>query len=99
MQRKWNLWGYIDARDVAAAVRSAVERDTTGAEIAILAADDTCMLRDSADLMAEVFPDVPLTRDVHGRETLLAIDHARELLDYRPAHRWQEELQASGTTG
>ena len=37
------------------------------------------MTRPSADLMAEVFPDVPLRRPVEGRETLLAIDHAREL--------------------
>ncbi len=89
--RKWNLWGYVDARDVATAARLAVEGDTTGAEICIVAAADTVMTRDSADLMAEVFPDVPLRRPVVGRETLLAIDHARELLGYEPAHRWQED--------
>jgi nucleoside-diphosphate-sugar epimerase len=89
--RKWNLWGYVDARDVATAARLAVEGDTTGAEICIVAAADTVMIRDSADLMAEVFPDVPLRRPVVGRETLLAIDHARELLRYEPAHRWQED--------
>ena len=70
--RKWNLWGYVDARDVAAAVRGALEADTTGAEVCIVAAGDTVMTRDSADLMAEVFPDVPLRRAVRGRETLLA---------------------------
>ena len=61
--RKWNLWGYVDARDVAAAVRGALEADTTGAEVCIVAAADTVMTRDSADLMAEVFPDVPLRRE------------------------------------
>ena len=76
--RKWNLWGYVDARDVAAAVRAALEADTTGAEVCIVAAADTVMTRDSADLMAEVFPDVPLRREVRGRETLLAIDRARD---------------------
>ena len=90
--RKWNLWGYVDARDVAAAVRSALEADTTGAEVCIIAAADTVMVRDSADLMAEVFPDVPLRREVRGRESLLAIDRARELIGYRPAHAWQNEL-------
>jgi len=89
--RKWNLWGYVDARDVATAARLAVEGTTTGAEICIVAAADTVMTRDSADLMAEVFPDVPLRRSLAGRETLLAIDHARDLLGYQPAHRWQEE--------
>jgi nucleoside-diphosphate-sugar epimerase len=86
--RKWNLWGYVDARDVAAAVRLAAEGDSTGADVCIVAAGDTVMRRDSADLMAEVFPEVPLRREVRGRETLLAIDHAADLLGYRPAHSW-----------
>jgi len=94
--RKWNLWGYVDVRDVAAAVRGALEADARGAEICIVAAADTVMTRDSADLMAEVFPDVPLRRELRGRETLLAIDRARDLLGYRPAHAWQDELAASG---
>jgi nucleoside-diphosphate-sugar epimerase len=88
--RKWNLWGYVDARDVATACRLGVERDTTGAEIAIVAAADTAMVRDSADLLAEVFPDVPLSRPIVGRETLLAIGRARELLGYAPAHSWRD---------
>jgi hypothetical protein len=54
------------------------------------------MERDSADLMAEVFPTVALRRELRGRETLLAIDHARELLGYEPVHRWQEEPAARG---
>ena len=32
--RKWNLWGYVDARDVAAAARLALEAEVTGSEIA-----------------------------------------------------------------
>jgi nucleoside-diphosphate-sugar epimerase len=88
--RKWNLWGYVDARDVATAVRLAVEADTTGAEVCIVAAADTAMVRDSADLLAEVFPEVPVRRPILGRETLLSIDRARDLLGYAPAHRWQD---------
>lgn len=86
--RMWNLWGYIDARDVAAACRLAVETSTTGAEIAIVAASDTVMRRPSAELLAEVFPDVPLRRPIDGRETLLDIGRARDLLGYVPAHSW-----------
>jgi len=86
--RKWNLWGYVDARDVAQAVRRSLEANVAGAEVAIIAAADTCMRRESADLMAEVYPGVRLTRPVQGRETLLAIDHAREVLGYVPEHSW-----------
>jgi nucleoside-diphosphate-sugar epimerase len=89
--RKWNLWGYVDARDVAKAVRNALEAELSGAEICIVAAADTVMERDSADLMAEVFPDVPLRRPINGRETLLSIDRAHELIGYQPAHTWLDE--------
>ena len=94
--RKWNLWGYVDARDVAQAVRRALEADVMGSHVAIVAAADTCMRRDSADLLAEVFPGVPLQRPVVGRETLLAIDRARSLLGYAPEHSWLDERPPPG---
>jgi hypothetical protein len=50
------------------------------------------MDRPSADLMAEVFPDVPLTRELIGRETLLAIGAARDLIGYVPEHSWTDEV-------
>lgn len=88
--RRWNLWGYVDCRDVAQAIRLALEADVTGAEVCIVAAADTVMNRPSAELMATVFPGVPLRRPVEGRETLLAIDRARRLLGYSPAHSWRD---------
>jgi nucleoside-diphosphate-sugar epimerase len=94
--RKWNLWGYVDVRDVAQAVRRGLEADVSDAPVCIVAAADTCMERPSAELMAEVFPSVPMRRPVEGRETLLSIDRARSLLRYEPEHRWQEELRRSG---
>ena len=90
--RRWNLWGYVDGRDVAQAARLGLEADIEGSEIAIIAAADTAMTRPSADLMAEVFPTVSLRRPVEGRETLLAIDHARRLLGYEPAYRWADHV-------
>jgi nucleoside-diphosphate-sugar epimerase len=92
--RKWNLWGYVDARDVAQAVRRALESGVVGAEVAIVAAADTCMRRPSVELLAEVFPDVPLRRPVAGRETLLAIGRARSLLGYEPEFTWTDPAAA-----
>jgi nucleoside-diphosphate-sugar epimerase len=88
--RKWNLWGYVDVRDVAQVIRAGIDADIAGAEMCIVAAADTVMDRPSAELMAEVYPEVPLRRDVDGRETLLAIDRARDLLGYKPEHSWTE---------
>jgi nucleoside-diphosphate-sugar epimerase len=92
--RKWNLWGYVDARDVAAAARLGLEADVEGAQVCIVAAADTVMTRPSADLMAEVFPSVPFRRAVEGCETLLSIDRARRMLGYEPAHRWADHVSA-----
>ena len=92
--RKWNLWSYVDVRDVAQSVRLGLETAIDGAEVCIIAAADNVMTRPSAELMAEVFPDVPLTREVQGRETLLSIERARQVLGYDPQHTWQEHVSA-----
>jgi nucleoside-diphosphate-sugar epimerase len=89
--RRWNLWGYIDARDGAQAVRRALDADLPGADVFIIANADTVMSRPSAALLTEVFPDVPVTRPISGTETLLGIDKARRLLGYEPAHSWRNE--------
>ena len=94
--RRWNLWGYVDVRDVAQAVRRGLEGEVAGASISIVAAADTVMTRSSASLMAEVFPSVPLRREVPGHSTLLAIDGARRLLGYEPEHRWRDHIADPG---
>jgi len=91
-RRRWNLWGYVDARDVAQAVRLGLETDLRGAEVAIVAAADTCMRRPSAELMAEVYPTVELRGALAGRQTLLSIQRARELLGYVPRFSWLEQV-------
>lgn len=90
--REWNLWGYIDARDAAQAVRKALHVDLVGADHFIIANADTVMTRDSAGLMAEVFPDVPLRGRVEGTATLLSIDKARRVLGYAPEHSWRSAV-------
>jgi UDP-glucose 4-epimerase len=92
MLRKWNLWGYIDARDGAHAVQRALEVAPAGFDQFIIASPDTVMSRPNAELVAEVFPDVPLTREVGDHETLLSIDKARRLLGYDPQHSWRDQV-------
>ena len=87
--RSWNLWGYIDARDGAQAVRKALEFEGTGTEVFIIANADTVMGRTSASLAAEVFPGVPVTKELGEHETLLSIDKARRVLGYEPEHSWR----------
>ena len=93
--RKWNLWGYVDALDGAQAVRRAVELEATGMDVFIVANADTVMTRPNDELLAGLFPDVPLKRPVGAHETLLSIDKARRVLGYEPRHSWREEPAAS----
>jgi nucleoside-diphosphate-sugar epimerase len=95
--RRWNLWGYIDERDAAAACRLALEAPpeaVAGSPSFIIAAADTVMNRPSAGLLAEVFPGVSLTRDVGEFGTLLAIDRARRALGFEPRHSWRDHVAA-----
>jgi nucleoside-diphosphate-sugar epimerase len=87
--RKRNLWGYIDGRDGAHAVLRALELDAPGFDRFIIAAADTVMSRSNTDLVAEVFPGVPVTRDLGEHDTLLSIDKARRVLGYSPQHSWR----------
>jgi nucleoside-diphosphate-sugar epimerase len=96
--RKWNLWGYVDARDVAAACRLALEASTdavAGSPSFIIAAADTVMNRSSSALLADVFPDVPLTREVGEFGSLLASDRARQAIGYEPQHSWRHHASTS----
>jgi nucleoside-diphosphate-sugar epimerase len=87
--RKWNLWGYVDESHVAQSVRLALAADVTGADSFIVAAGDTVMQRPSRELMAEVFPGVPVADTVTGTDTLLSIEKARAVLGYSPEFSWR----------
>lgn len=93
-KRKWNLWGYIDARDGAQAVERALQVAPPGFETYIIAAADTVMSRTNAELVAEVFPGVE-TREFGEHDTLLSIDKARRLLGYDPQHSWRDHVPGS----
>ena len=94
-KRRWNLWGYVDARDVAQACRLGLEVNIANAEalaeVFIIAAADTVMNRPSRDLMAEIFPSVPVRDGLSEFGTLLGVDKARRMLGYAPAHSWRNE--------
>ncbi|MDA9433668.1 NAD-dependent epimerase/dehydratase family protein [Bradyrhizobium sp. CCBAU 51627] len=87
--RKFNLFGYIDARDGAQAIRLSLEADIKGAEVFVIANSDTVSPTSSAELAQKYFPGVPFKRKISGHETLLSIDKARRVLGYSPKHSWR----------
>jgi nucleoside-diphosphate-sugar epimerase len=91
--RKWNLWGYIDARDGAQAVRRSLEAEFKGFEPFIIANADTVMSRSNDSLLAEMFPGVPVKGQVSHNGTLLSIDKAKSMLGYIPQFSWRNEVK------
>ena len=69
--RKWNFWGYIDARDVGQACLLALESDLKGADNFIIAADDTVMNKTNKELLDGVFPNIKIKGDIEDHQTLL----------------------------
>lgn len=90
MERKWNLWGYIDSRDAAQAVRKALEAKFKGAEVFIIANNDTVMDRPNAELLAQVFPGVPVKAPFGPHDTLLSIEKAKRMLGFKPEFTWRK---------
>jgi nucleoside-diphosphate-sugar epimerase len=90
--RQWNLWSWVDSRDVAQACRLALTAEIAGADHFIVAAADTLMRQPSRELMAKAFPGVPVARDLGECQTLLSIAKARRVLGYRPQHTWRTSL-------
>lgn len=92
LQRKWNLWSYIDGRDGAQAIEKALEKKLPGFNHFLIANADTVMSRPNSELIAEVFPDVPITGEFGENDTLFSIDKARNLLGYEPRHSWRDHV-------
>ncbi len=87
--REWNLWGYIDGRDCAQAVRKSLHVEFVGADHFIIANADTVMDISSAELMARIYPDVPIRGPLEPHQTLLSIEKARRVLGFEPEYSWR----------
>jgi nucleoside-diphosphate-sugar epimerase len=96
---EWNLWSYVDARDVAQASRLALTAPVKGADAFIIAAADTVMDRPDTELLAACFPEVPVRERADGHRTLLSIEKARRVLGYDPAWTWRDVLGETAAAG
>ena len=89
--RSFNLWSYIDARDVCTCVQMCLESDIKTAESFIIAANDTIMNWPSRKLIDEVYPDVTVKEETGEFESLLSTAKAKEMLGFVPQYSWRNE--------
>ena len=92
MLRKWNLWGYIDARDGAEAIRLALEAKRPGFDVFNVFAADTVMSRPNADLVAEVFGEVETRGDLGITTSLTSTAKIRAALGWQARHSWRDHV-------
>jgi nucleoside-diphosphate-sugar epimerase len=85
----WNLWSYISARDAARAVRLAVDLEMSGTDQVLIANADTVMPQTTRELMAAVYPGVPLPASLAGHQSLIDCGKARRLLGWVPGPGWR----------
>ena len=87
--RKWNLWGYIDSRDVAQACLLAMKSKLKGADNFIISADDTVMNEDNKSLLDKVFPNINIKGEIGQNRTLLSNEKAKRVLGFNPEYTWK----------
>lgn len=97
--KAWNLWSYVDVRDVAFAVASAVEVELEGSVRVLISAADTVSPTPTEELVRAAFGDaLAAGAGLQGHAAAFSIDHAKRLLGYEPRHSWRDSPEHSNGT-
>ena len=85
----FNLWAYVDARDVAQAFHLALLYPQPGCEIFYIAARDTLMREPTLQLVEQCYPGVGRIADGFGdRMSPLSCLRAEKLLGFKAQYTW-----------
>jgi nucleoside-diphosphate-sugar epimerase len=85
-----DYWSYVDVRDVADMVATAMERDTfDGHEAFNCHAADNALGEPTLDLLDEQFGDRPEEAAIEGDESAFSTAKAAAMLDWEPDHTWR----------
>ncbi len=91
--RRFNLWNYIDVRDVAEAVRTSLSAPLVGAYAFPLIADDTIMDRPTRELVEAAFPGVRVSEELPEHGATVDTHSTRAVLGFTPHWSWRQILQ------
>ena len=93
--RRRITFSYIDARDLGQIVDLALRKDGLGYQVFNAVNDTNSVPQPNAELLAQFFPKVPLTRPVGINESLLSNQKIREVLGFKEQHNWRKHVPAS----
>jgi nucleoside-diphosphate-sugar epimerase len=86
-----NFWSYIDARDVATAFRAALEGETQGHEVFMIAAADTCLDTPIQDAIERLYGPGANFAPGHGPfESVFDCRRIEARLGWKSRHSWRD---------
>lgn len=86
---RWNLWSYVDLRDVVTSCHLALEATFYGAETFTISASDTNMVTPTSSLLKRHFPQVPIRTALTKYDALQSSSKAAAILGFRPEYSWR----------
>jgi len=84
-----SLWSWIDTRDAARAVITALTARVDGHALVNVAAPDTTSLVPTVELMRRYHPTTRLDGPLDGFAVPFSLELSRELLGFTPVHTWR----------
>lgn len=90
--RKRNVWNYIDARDLGQVVKLCIEKDGLGYQVFNAVNDTVVSDMPTAELAAQFFPNVAVSREMGKFEGLMTNTKIREVLGFKEEHDFRKYL-------
>lgn len=94
--RKRNAWSYTDARDLGQIVHRCIEKDGLGFEVFNAVNDTITVNEPTQEFLKKWCPNVPIRRQFEAFEAPLSNRKAREVLGFKEANNWRDEVQLLG---
>ncbi len=88
--RRFDLFGYVDARDLAVAFRLAVEKPGIKHEVLLTPAEDSIVAEPLCDIMPRLEPRIGnMAAELTGTRSAISGERAHKVLGWRPTHSWR----------
>jgi nucleoside-diphosphate-sugar epimerase len=92
-----SFWSYIDAYDLADALRLAAESELPGHEVMYIASPDNCANRPLVEMIRRHYGDAVPVGDLEREDASgTSIARARRLIGYAPSRSWRDYLSEDG---
>ncbi len=87
-----NFWSYIDVRDVASACRAALEGESAGHEVFLIAAADTCLDTPLREAVARLYgPGAEYAPGFGEFQSAFDCSKIRRFFGWEPRHSWRDQ--------